>query len=99
MYIDCTAAEFCLTNSRHGFHTFREANTFCEELKLQYVRMEQRTLLEDSLAAFSQRVESAVCMETVFGCDQRDEVTNPADELPPDFALEDSAGPFLEFPL
>eukprot|EP00035_Acanthoeca_spectabilis_P007210 m.133764 g.133764 ORF g.133764 m.133764 type:complete len:520 (+) comp13848_c0_seq1:88-1647(+) len=83
----------------HGFHTFREANTFCEELKLQYVRMEQRTLLEDSLAAFSQRVESAVCMETVFGCDQRDEVTNPADELPPDFALEDSAGPFLEFPL
>mmetsp|Transcript_12513 Transcript_12513/g.32025 ORF Transcript_12513/g.32025 Transcript_12513/m.32025 type:complete len:103 (-) Transcript_12513:138-446(-) len=50
----------------HHFHTFREANSFCEELKLQYVRMEQRTLLADSLARFAHRTESAICMDKVF---------------------------------
>lgn len=59
---------FCFHGGRHVFHTFREANGFCEELKLQYVRMERRKLLTDTLANYVHRVDSAICMDTVFGC-------------------------------
>eukprot|EP00037_Helgoeca_nana_P031787 m.410511 g.410511 ORF g.410511 m.410511 type:complete len:552 (+) comp28467_c0_seq11:182-1837(+) len=65
-----TASEDTMQSSAfwHVFHTFREANGFCEELKLQYVRMERRKLLTDTLANYVHRVDSAICMDTVFGC-------------------------------